>query len=452
MIGVGRYIEKLSATVWLLLAGLVAFSVPLSSQAKVPGLQASFLYSPINPTEGQAVRFTDTSRGGPTSWRWDFGDGSVSAERNPTHMFPTRGLWRVTLTVANASGSRKATRAVPVARPEMKVAFTYSPKAPRPGETVRFTDTTEGKPTSWLWDFGDGAQSMVKDPKHAFAKEGTYVVTLRSVDSFGAKQAEQTINVSSASSLSPAFGFSPFSPVMGQKVQFTDASQGAPTSWRWHFDDGSTSKLENPTHTYSKAGSYTVNMTASTATESATASRTVTVAAGPPPVASFRSSPSAPVAGQNVHFKDMSTNSPAYWRWDFADGTASSNKDPDHVFAYPGYYNVTLTAANAFGSHSASSLVMISSADTLAADFFYTPDVPVLGQTVGFKDASTGLPASWLWSFGDGDTSTDRNPRHAYLDTGTFTVTLTVTSGTNTSTVTKTVTVVEEERDYPGPE
>ncbi|SNC60353.1 Por secretion system C-terminal sorting domain-containing protein [Hymenobacter gelipurpurascens] len=57
-------------------------------------------------------------------------------------------------------------------------------------------------------------------------------------------------------------------------VQFTDQSQNAPTSWLWTFGDGTTSPLQNPTHTYTTAGSYTVSLTATNGSGSTTKTRT----------------------------------------------------------------------------------------------------------------------------------------------------------------------------------
>jgi len=47
----------------------------------------------------------------------------------------------------------------------------------------------------------------------------------------------------------------------GQSVQFTDQSTNTPKSWNWDFGDGSTIKIQNPLHTYSTAGTYTVSLT-----------------------------------------------------------------------------------------------------------------------------------------------------------------------------------------------
>ncbi|MEI6510028.1 MAG: PKD domain-containing protein [bacterium] len=74
-----------------------------------------------------------------------------------------------------------------------------------------------------------------------------------------------------------AFIFSPSAPISGQAVQFTDASTGNPASWSWDFGDGSNSSLQNPSHAYSSAGSYTVTLLAGNEGGSSAASRTLTV-------------------------------------------------------------------------------------------------------------------------------------------------------------------------------
>ena len=57
-------------------------------------------------------------------------------------------------------------------------------------------------------------------------------------------------------------------------VQFTDVSQGGPTSWAWDFGDGATSTLASPSHTYADAGTYTVSLTVSNSKGSDTSTQT----------------------------------------------------------------------------------------------------------------------------------------------------------------------------------
>ncbi len=80
--------------------------------AKPPAITpiASFTASPTTGTAPLAVTFTDTSSNTPTSWLWDFGDGSTSLEQNATHTYTLAGTYTVNLTVTNAAGSNTTTK------------------------------------------------------------------------------------------------------------------------------------------------------------------------------------------------------------------------------------------------------------------------------------------------------------------------------------------------------
>jgi len=77
----------------------------------------------------------------------------------------------------------------------------------------------------------------------------------------------------------------------------------------------------------------------------------------------------------------------------------------------------------------------------LTASFTYTPASPVVGQSVQFKDTSTGSPTSWQWNFGDGGSSTAQNPSHTFTPAGSYTVTLTIRAGSNLSNTSEIVSV-----------
>ncbi len=78
------------------------------------GPSPSFTFSSPNPAVGTVVLFTDTSGGNPTLWSWDFGDGSHSSDRNPSHVFREEGPHAVRLDAQNASGSSSTTLTIPV--------------------------------------------------------------------------------------------------------------------------------------------------------------------------------------------------------------------------------------------------------------------------------------------------------------------------------------------------
>ncbi|MCK6686042.1 MAG: aryl-sulfate sulfotransferase, partial [Thermoanaerobaculia bacterium] len=73
------------------------------------------------------------------------------------------------------------------------------------------------------------------------------------------------------------FTISPSAPKAGEAVTFTDSSGNAPTGWSWSFGDNGTSTLQNPSHVFASAGTYTVTLTATNASGSDSTSKVVTV-------------------------------------------------------------------------------------------------------------------------------------------------------------------------------
>jgi PKD repeat protein len=148
---------------------------------------------------------------------------------------------------------------------------------------------------------------------------------------------------------------SPTSGMVPLTVNFTNLSTGA-ASLSWDFGDSGTSTQQNPSHTYTSPGTYTVSLTATNAYGSDTETKTdyITVWALQPPVADFTASATTVYESQSVTFTDASTNSPTSWSWTFEGGTPSTStaQNPTVTYSSAGTYNVSLTAANAAGSDS----------------------------------------------------------------------------------------------------
>lgn len=107
---------------------------------------AGFSFSPGSPVVGQAVSFTDTSSGNPTSWLWNFGDGQTSTARNPMHTFTVAGVFNVTLTASNAAGANSRTVSLLVSfLPAPTITyFAANPPAVVPGQQTTLTWTSSG--------------------------------------------------------------------------------------------------------------------------------------------------------------------------------------------------------------------------------------------------------------------------------------------------------------------
>jgi PKD repeat protein len=315
-----------------------------------------------NTTSGNvplAVAFTDTSSGSPTSWNWTFGDGAVSSEQNPVHVYTNTGTYTVSLEVTNPDGSNTTTKTEYITVAENILPpvanFTGKPTCGKAPLTVRFNDTSTGSPTSWFWDFGDGTNATGQNPTHTYMQAGKYTVSLTATNAGGSNTSTKKDYITVSGSVKPPVANFYAKPTSGKaplSVKFTDASYGFPTSWYWDFGDGSNSTERNPVYVYTIPGKYTISLTVTNAGGSDTKTKYeyITVKGITPPVANFYGKPTYGKAPLSVTFTDTSTGSPTGWYWTFGDGTNSTEQNPVHTYTAAGRYTVTLTASNASGN------------------------------------------------------------------------------------------------------
>jgi PKD repeat protein len=174
----------------------------------------------------------------------------------------------VTLTVKSKAGSSSKSKFVAVSRGEPpKAAFEFQAN----GLNVVFIDTSEGKPTSWNWQFGDCSgplcESTEQNPTHTYASPGSYTVILTASNAAGSSRATRLVTVSTAGPPVANFCYQR----NGLVVIFTDTSTQNPASWQWDFGDcaeqGATCKSasQNPGHSYLSGKTYAVTLTVTNA-------------------------------------------------------------------------------------------------------------------------------------------------------------------------------------------
>lgn len=362
------------------------------------------------------VFFNDNSSNQPTSWTWNFGDGNTSSLQNPSHTYAAEGMYTVCLTASNNCGETSYCETITVSCPEPEAGFTNQNN----NLIASFTDISNNNPSSWQWNFGDGNTSTEQNPTHTYFVPGSYTVCLTATNGCGSDQICQQIVITCDV---------PQSNFMYQNddltINFLDFSTNDPTSWLWDFGNGNTSTLQNPSHTFTAPGTYTVCLTATSVCGSDQSCQQVVVSCA------------APQAGFNfqsnelvTNFTDNSTNSPTSWLWNFGDGTTSTLQNPNHTYALPGTYTVCLTASSICGSTQICQEVTTNCAPPLVGF-----DVAINELNVSFTDNSANDVTQWLWDFGDGNTSTLQNPNHTYAAPGAYIVCLTGTSECGSSQI-----------------
>ncbi len=133
----------------------------------------------------------------------------------------------------------------------------------------------------------------------------------------------------------------------GLPTHFTDQSVAAEgiAVWKWYFNDGTTSSLQNPVHIYSAGGTYAVKLII-TSTAGDKDSLTQNVIIKPRPLVSF----SAPnvcegLTAQITNYTNPSGTTITGWYWTFGDGQTSTVQNPvTHYYSYKGTYSIKLKA------------------------------------------------------------------------------------------------------------
>ncbi len=234
-------------------------------QESTPSCKASFTATPATAYVGQPISYTNDCIGA-GSYAWDFGDSTSATGATATHSYTAPGTYYATLTINCGQGiiDTDTDEITILPLPPCSAVFTADPNPSCAGQTVTFTAGADAE--SWSWDFGDGSTGSGQVVTHQYAAADTipFKVVLRTqCPVAGEDSSYQLITIGAAPVVT--FTGTPMSGTAPLTVQFTDQSSFAPTAWEWNFGDGNQSTEQNPSHTYTAAGSYTVTLTASNA-------------------------------------------------------------------------------------------------------------------------------------------------------------------------------------------
>jgi PKD repeat protein len=163
------------------------------------------------------------------------------------------------------------------------------------------------------------------------------------------------------------------------------------------------------------------------------------------------------VEGETVTFTGTvaAGDPPIEYTWDFGDGGMGSGPNMTHVFTPAGEYTIWMTATNCGGtgqdviSYTLTVTEEVEPCEPVTgADFAWSPQEPVEGETVTFTGTVTAgdPPIEYTWDFGDGEAGSGPNATHVFTPAGEYTVWMTATNcgGTGQGVISYTLTVTEE--------
>jgi len=338
-------------------------------------------------------RFVDQSTGNITNWNWNFGDGQSSTVQNPSHVFANSvtGNYDICLKISGANNCASSfclpLYLNPPVQPCQAMFISYvndSIVHPDNGLNISFNDMSKGNVIKWLWTFGDGSTSNIKNPSHFYLLTSTDVFQA-TLTIFTSDSCSSTIKLPVSVQKPPAcqadFNVTRNNSPTATNVPafaFTDISKGNIIQHTWDFGDGTTSFEINPVHIFIGAAKvYNVCLKIATSDNcSSYICKSILVqdtVVGPPVSvckANFRVMLNANVNSNPTLvpfiFEDLTAGKPTSWFWSFGDGDTSSVQNPQHSFPFTnGFYEACLTVTMPQNCMSTSCMRIYFSTDSL---------------------------------------------------------------------------------------
>ncbi|MBP8192061.1 MAG: PKD domain-containing protein [Chitinophagales bacterium] len=381
-------------------------------------LNANFTISKDKGCAPLAVQFSNTTTGNPDSCFWQLGiTGNTSSICNPGAIYPTPGIYFVTLTVFKGGQTSSVTKQIRVFKNPI-ANFSGLPRNGCVPTNVQFTDlSTQGDTTinNWFWATGDGNTEIIKNPLHPYTFGGNFGVALIVKDINGCTNTatkNNYINIFDTSTISFTISQNIFCGVPAT-VNF-NASSNAPngSTYMWYFGDGDSSATKNTSHTYTQYGNYTVSVSVTNPNGCTTTARKDTVIRIQPFAIDF----ALPTACLNkpVRFKALSNLLPVTVKWDFGNGVFSTSSDTSIRYADTGFYTVKLIARSQ--NNCFDTIIKTVHVTQTKADFTVDKQKSCSPFTANFTNLSSNADSSkWLIIYKTGsrfDTivSTSQNP------------------------------------------
>jgi PKD repeat protein len=401
-----------------------------------PRITARFSTDGLDGCHPHTITFTNLSENAVT-YLWDFGDGSASVEHSPEHTFTNYGssdtTYLVTLTTSTADGECVKSIEWPITvHPQVVAEFTF-PNAQGCGPFELNFDNLSIGGTEFIWDFGDGTIDTVYDHSaqtHVFINNNyqdsqEFEVSLQVRNEAGClseaiKYVTVYPGIDSRFTVGDTLGCHPL------ELRFINQSSGAET-FIWDFGDGSTSREQDPLHTFSNTGTvdsvFTVQLMTLAPNNICTDSFYMEIRVHPYVQANFAIPDPLGCNPFEATFINSSIGGDTF-RWDFGDNTDTvlNTTDPVvHTYYNPDFqeqeeYRIRLEVENFAGCVDSISR-NITVEPSVIAGFAASQTVGCHPLVVNFDNLTLGN-ANYDWDFGNGTSSNEPDPTQTFTNVG----------------------------------
>lgn len=386
---------------------------------------ADFSANKTNPAVNETISFTDESAFAPTSWAWDFGDGTTSTEQNPTHEYTEVGTYTVQLTVENENGSDTEIKENYIIV-EQGIICTSDPC---PIETDNdFTETSipyyTSQPMSYQVNTPIDLCLTIKCPETTSVEVNIY-----GNYSVNANANITSIDINGLSNLPAGLSCCLSGTYMESGEYQSLHIYGTPTEvgeFNINISGAINGNVTTP-----------VNMALNNRQLTFDSGIVLNITQDPTALyADFVASATRITEGETITFTNLSQNAGAYlWTFNGGNPITSSDENPSVTYAEAGMYSVTLKAAastvelltNAATETKENYIIVTApSGNDIDVDFEADQTTVQVGTTVHFTSHCSSNASAFSWTFDGGDpsTSTNANPSVTYNTPGVYDVSL----------------------------
>lgn len=405
-------------------------SVTLNDYISITPPTASFTMDDNDGCMPLPIQFSDesTSSAAIIGWTWDFGDGNTSNQPNPSHTYTSVGRYEVSLIILDAEGCQAVISGDSIfVGEQIDVDFIYDVNEACIPDAIITTNLSGPTPLpediSWIWEFGDGGTSSMREPIYQYGDTGIFDVSLTATfngcDTTQIKEEYITI-------YPPLANFTADVICEGNRldVLFDDISLGA-DSTVWVFSNGDVLVNQDSfVYNFADTGSYNIKLYAYNF-ESGCVDSTdqdlelVWMETG------FTVDQTVVCRNESIQVTDLSSNSSSLVYF-LGDGWSTSNRNPSHSYADTGFYDITQILVDINGCQDTLVQPTLVTVRGAYAQFDQNRDQGCRNTEFNFTDLSTSNAdiVTWGWNYGNGITDSSINGSVTYSTTGYFDVSL----------------------------